>query len=561
MDKKFAFQIPSQIPEYISDSGPLLSEFLRLYYEYVEQRKNATGLVRYHAYSMDIDTSLSEYIDRFYSIRANRFPNKPKLGKSQLIKLLNEIYDSKGTEKSYKLLFRVLFGEEIVISHPGDIVLRASDGRWKQPNFITVNRIIDVNEPPHPATPFDLTVETGSGSSFDIKVTGVELVDDSTSSHTYRYYFANNTITPFENTNWLYTNIGTYQYTVSLVKVYTKLRIVTPGKKWRVGQVFKIPHDVSTAGTNISLHHDTIARVTRIDTNGGIVSAEVIEYGWPHNTKHAALVSPYPESSRPPGSVTDIYTNLLENNDGSLSYEHIINLYDQIDTSEYLTGLFYQTGSDPSNYFAEDYIVPLDGYTGNGAFLLASSQPTVIQDDPSLSLEEWLLSRASVALLPEYVSRSRGVYSGDNGKLSNQNVRLQDNYYYQLFSYVIETEVDVKEYAEAIKELHPAGLKRFSKLNKVARAYIDYDVRRSLSNDRIDLLDVTELSDDNTSVLIKPLSDQLVIDENSNTNVIKYFTDSVTMLDGNTVVDLGLYLAEDYTLEKYTSKEISISIS
>jgi hypothetical protein len=561
MHKNFSFQIPGQIPEYIADSGPLMSEFLRLYYSYTESRKNATGLIRYHPENNDVDNSLSEYIDRFYNIRAAKFPNKPKLGKPQLIKLLNDIYDAKGTEKSYKLLFRVLFGEEIAIYQPADAILRASDGRWKQPSFITVKRTIQTNES-YPVTPFLLNVETGTGNKFNVDIYDVELIDETSTEKTFRYYFKQNQYVPFEAHNWLYVNVGEYIFTVSLIKSYTKLFIVTPGKSWRVGQVFSIPHDsILTGSSGLHLYKNTIARVKSIDSNGGILAAEVLEYGWPHNVNKSALVSPYPASSRPPGAVTDIYTNVISNPDDSLTYEHVVNISDNLDLHEYVTGLMYQNYNNPNSYFSEDYIEASGGYLGDRVFAVLSTPETTIVSDPSLSLTDWLNARASVTLLPEFVSKSRGSYSGDNGKLSNQNIRLQDSYYYQLFSYVIETTVDINDYREAIGELHPAGLKRFSKLNAIAKIKLDYAIDRTISTERIDLLDIVDINSDTPEFnFTKVVNDDVSITDTVSMNVNKYISDSVALSDGSYSVDIGAYFDTDYVSEKYTMNEIAINI-
>ena len=58
-----------------------------------------------------------------------------------------------------------------------------------------------------------------------------------------------------------------------------------------------------------------------------------------------------------------------------------------------------------------------------------------------------------------------GYFTGTTGLLSAQG-RLQDNYYYQDFSYVIKTDVDVATYRDKILDLvHPAGLSMFGEVS------------------------------------------------------------------------------------------------
>ena len=57
-----------------------------------------------------------------------------------------------------------------------------------------------------------------------------------------------------------------------------------------------------------------------------------------------------------------------------------------------------------------------------------------------------------------------GYFDGTQGLLSDQG-KLQDNYYYQDFSYVIKTDVDTAFYRNKIKELvHPAGMAMFGEV-------------------------------------------------------------------------------------------------
>ena len=73
---------------------------------------------------------------------------------------------------------------------------------------------------------------------------------------------------------------------------------------------------------------------------------------------------------------------------------------------------------------------------------------------------------ATLGALAEY----DGFFDGPFGVLSGQN-KMQDNYYYQDFSYVIKTDVDTKTYRDQILNLvHPAGLKMFGEVSMISNA-------------------------------------------------------------------------------------------
>ena len=66
----------------------------------------------------------------------------------------------------------------------------------------------------------------------------------------------------------------------------------------------------------------------------------------------------------------------------------------------------------------------------------------------------------NVGVYAEYA----GYFNGENGLLSGTN-KMQDNFYYQDFSYVVKTNTDVVTYRDKILELvHPAGMALFGEI-------------------------------------------------------------------------------------------------
>ena len=64
-----------------------------------------------------------------------------------------------------------------------------------------------------------------------------------------------------------------------------------------------------------------------------------------------------------------------------------------------------------------------------------------------------------------------GFFDGAQGLLSGQN-KMQDNFYYQDFSYVIKTDINTEVYREKITNLvHPSGLKMFGEVVMYANAH------------------------------------------------------------------------------------------
>ena len=92
-----------------------------------------------------------------------------------------------------------------------------------------------------------------------------------------------------------------------------------------------------------------------------------------------------------------------------------------------------------------------------------TSAPTL---DASAAGDGNAILTAELGALAEY----DGYFTGTQGLLSAQG-KLQDNYYYQDFSYVIKTDVDVATYRNKILDLvHPAGLALFGEVSMYLNA-------------------------------------------------------------------------------------------
>jgi len=123
--------VKSQVPDFYNRDGAELVEFIEFYYQWMEQYENPVYAAR----------KLAEYKDpdliptKFFNFMRNEFmKNIPKtviVDERLLIKNILDFYRAKGTEKAYRMLFRILFNDETVsFYYPGRDILRASDGKW-----------------------------------------------------------------------------------------------------------------------------------------------------------------------------------------------------------------------------------------------------------------------------------------------------------------------------------------------------------------------------------------------------------------------------------------------
>ena len=138
ISKKVSTLVKNQLPDFIREDAPLFQKFVEGYYEFLEQGNNVIEVSRKLETYQDIDTSVDKYIEYIKRELLPSFPTTGLANTNILVKRAKDLYRSRGSEKSYQLLFRALYNEDITIYDPGDNILRASDGRWIQENSIRV---------------------------------------------------------------------------------------------------------------------------------------------------------------------------------------------------------------------------------------------------------------------------------------------------------------------------------------------------------------------------------------------------------------------------------------
>jgi hypothetical protein len=144
-DKKISLLVNRQLPEFVREEYPLFQSFLEAYYEFlenkVEDKKNdQTNISRRLQNVSDVDLSLAEFESNFLNTFASFFPKQTSVDKEFLIKNVLPFYLAKGSERSFKFLFRALFNKEINFKRLSENIIRASDGEWIKENKLRIDK-------------------------------------------------------------------------------------------------------------------------------------------------------------------------------------------------------------------------------------------------------------------------------------------------------------------------------------------------------------------------------------------------------------------------------------
>lgn len=131
----------SIIPNFILEDHPGFVDFIEAYYEWLENEGGALYQINQHKENIDIDTTTDLFIESFRKTFLVNFPQNTAADQKTLIKNVLEYYRARGTEKSFRLFFRILFNQECDFYYPREDILRVSDGKWIQKKTLRVTAI------------------------------------------------------------------------------------------------------------------------------------------------------------------------------------------------------------------------------------------------------------------------------------------------------------------------------------------------------------------------------------------------------------------------------------
>jgi hypothetical protein len=401
---------------------------LKAYQEFLSQTQ-AQELERFR----DIDTVTEEFIDRFKAELAYNIPLDDLQDKRMFLKNLREFYLSRGSEASYKFIFKTFFNKDVEIFYPSKQMLRASDGKWKQDVSIFVKN-----------TSTSTSLFPLSGNYINIDSNGKRLVSYvenvvQYSNDVFEIFIQRDIVKTIEVGATISYIEDETQYSGNVLLTPRSIKVLKPGKGFKVGDIFNL---------RTNLGEGCRIKVTQVDGNGGIIRAKILKFSldysanfWSYlNAKDGAV--PVPQSFSESGGIqtltlADIASSNI-NESGIISRQNYMFYDTSIPTA--------QESQGANRFFADtSYVGQVDSqiYADN----LADYNP-----------EELALIEVQVGACSIY----SGYYLSQDGFISDE-IYIQDSNYYQAFSYVIKVEEELRKYADLVKTiLHPAGMKMFA---------------------------------------------------------------------------------------------------
>lgn len=265
MKQTFGFVSPlieSQFPAFYREEGPLFVQFVKSYYEWLEETDNPLYYARNLLAFADIDTTLDQFLPYFQSKYLAGITLNGVEKKRDLIKHALEIHRTKGTIQSLRLLFRLIFDEDIEVYYPGDDILRASDGRWVTPIYLELS-------PSDKAATYvnkDIRGLTSGATAFVERV-----VRRNHRGAIVDVAYLSNVRGDFQ-TDELVTDGGSHEESPRVIGSLTSIELLTTGNDYEVGEILDV---VSARNGKLGK-----ARVANVGIRTGEVNYQLIDGGF-----------------------------------------------------------------------------------------------------------------------------------------------------------------------------------------------------------------------------------------------------------------------------------------
>jgi hypothetical protein len=278
IQKNISNFIESQFPEIYRDEGPVFVEFVKKYYEWLENKDfNSNSAVTYHSRRIldykDIDDTVDEFVLYFKEKYLKEIQLSTVSQTRQLVKHSLDLYRSKGTERAVDLFFRAVFGRPAEVYYPGEDIFRLSDGKWIQPKYLEV-------------TP----------SKYNEQFVGKQIVGINTGATAFveRYIkrkieskyihilYISSINGEFETGELLTLDGQVLKEIPTVIGSMTTLEIVTGGASFKIGDIVDIQSDNGLQGKG---------RVADISDITGIVDFDIAESGWGYSSSANVFVS------------------------------------------------------------------------------------------------------------------------------------------------------------------------------------------------------------------------------------------------------------------------------
>ena len=556
--EKISKLVQSQLPEFVSTDYSIFVEFIEVYYKFLEQDSNALELVQNARNYSDIDLTTESFVQYFLKNYAKDLPTSVLGNKKLLIKRIKDLYEAKGSELSFSLLFQLLYGETVEVKRPYDLVMKASDGIWEQSLSIQVELISG-------------SANNLVGKQLKLNKNGVTYSDQILKvkylySNVYEIFIPFTSTVNYSISDTVYVGTSPNYDLLAVIKpVTSSLEILSAGYGFKPGEIYNVVQDSGNG---------TLIKVVKTHANTGVASFKTINYGYGYasNTSFTFEISTL-------SGISAYNKNFSTTTGGFRDQIVVAQPHSNTTATRYFDSDYAPAFSLGGLDYVEDYYSYFqDIYVRNESITLGYTFTPLSTTSNNNVLTSATTSTDNLAALLKFnmgaLARYPGEYKSSQGFISEPDVRLADDKLYQPYSYQIQSNLDVNTFYSIVKKLiHPAGTNLFSNRTLSATANIRAGIQvLTRSNVLIhlsdsfsfnDILSFTTLIYANSSISVSDISiaklsiklndETITVADDNVKEVDKVLTDSVDNVDDDPTVVLSKVLQDTVSTTESTN--------
>ena len=482
--KDISTLIERQFPDFYREEGQDFIYFVKKYYEFLEQTD--TGVTfdtrRLPEYG-DIDKTKDEFLKYFVNKYMNGIPLSMLANKRFIEKHILDLYRSKGSIEGIRLLFRLLYNEEIQMYIPQYDVLRPSDGKWMKDYYVEVE--------------YRSSNNLYQGQQITGSISGAKALVETVETRTINnkpitIFFLSNMLGTFVKNDLLFTDGIPKTNATKVIGSVVDLEILNRGVDFELGEVLTVTSGsgsllkasvielvkkrgiveftLVSGGTNYTPNAViTITDVTNTTGTGASIAINGFSNTSNYTYEIASIIAPYagvplnsitfggPYVLLSPKDINSIIATAFNINTvtvGTISSIRVTNPGVNYNGTISITITDPITGStnaviDAKVSFEDGVVSKLRvidtgfGYTDNEILTLTS------QKDPTRTI----FVKAKV----NNSGYSEGYWRNTDSFLDS-NKFIHDSYYYQEYSYEIRSSRSFDKYIDVLRRIsHPAG--------------------------------------------------------------------------------------------------------
>ena len=276
-EKLISPYVESQFPRHYRENSPQFVEFVRMYYAWLEQSTQPIGQARRMQEYRDIDETTDDFITYFKNKFLPYLKFVTNIDKRALVKHVQDLYRSKGTERGVDLFFKLVYGVPADVYYPSTDLFRLSDNTWVKRNYLEIGHLELINDFIGKKIKGTRSGATAFAERFVQKKVGTAYVN---------LLFISNI-----EGNFRYNEKLTYDGLViadkkrpKVLGSLSRLDITSGGKDFSVG-------DLVTVESEDGYGYGAKARVAAVYNSSGTVDFNLVDGGWGYSSYSNVYIS------------------------------------------------------------------------------------------------------------------------------------------------------------------------------------------------------------------------------------------------------------------------------